>query len=236
MSANITQILQSARPPTDEEVAAIPWMPKLAAKDQQLTRAQIKIGQVNVGDHVCREGKPVRYWLGLVDGLLKVSNERDDGSSITYMGIPAGSWFGEGTALKNEPYRYNVQALRRSTIAAIPVAHFHWLLDHSIEFNKIIIYQLNERVGQFVAGRETDRINSPDIRVARTLVSLFNPILAPAVGNCLRITQQELADVVGLSRQRVNEALALLVQLGIVETTYGGVRVTDMERLRNFNA
>jgi CRP/FNR family cyclic AMP-dependent transcriptional regulator len=44
--------------------------------------------------------------------------------------------------------------------------------------------------------------------VARSLAALFNPVLYPGVGEVLRITQQELAYLVGLSRQRVNEALA----------------------------
>jgi CRP/FNR family cyclic AMP-dependent transcriptional regulator len=48
------------------------------------------------------------------------------------------------------------------------------------------------------------------VRVARSLASLFNPVLYPGVGEVLRITQQELAYLVGLSRQRVNEALTSL--------------------------
>jgi hypothetical protein len=53
-------------------------------------------------------------------------------------------------------------------------------------------------------------MNNPDMRVARSLAALFNPTLYPGVGEVLRITQQELAYLVGLSRQRVNEALAAL--------------------------
>jgi CRP/FNR family cyclic AMP-dependent transcriptional regulator len=43
--------------------------------------------------------------------------------------------------------------------------------------------------------------------VARSLAALFHPVLYPGVGELLRITQQELAYLVGLSRQRVNVAL-----------------------------
>jgi len=48
----------------------------------------------------------------------------------------------------------------------------------------------------------------------------------------LRITQQELAYLVGLSRQRVNEALSTLEAQGLVRTEYGGLRVLDLEGLR----
>ena len=48
----------------------------------------------------------------------------------------------------------------------------------------------------------------------------------------LRITQQELAYLVGLSRQRVNEALASLQAQNMIRVEYGGLRVLDIQRLR----
>ena len=134
--------------------------------------------------------------------------------------------------MKREPYRYNIQALRKSVVAGLPVDTFHWLLDHSIGFNRFVMNQLNERLGQFIAAREIDRMNNPDVRVARSLAALFNPTLYPGVGEILRITQQELAYLVGLSRQRVNEALAELEAQRTIRVEYGGLRVLDLVALR----
>jgi len=92
--------------------------------------------------------------------------------------------------------------------------------------------QLNERLGQFIAAREIDRMTNPDIRVARSLATLFNPVLYPGVGEVLRITQQELAYLVGLSRQRVNEALTTLSVQNVIQVEYGGLRVLDLQALR----
>ena len=184
------------------------------------------------GDLVCRIGRPPTYWFGVVDGLLKMSNDNADGTSMTYSGLPPGGWFGEGTVLKREPYRYNIQALRRSVVAGLPVDDFHWLLDHSIGFNRFVMNQLNERLGQFIAAREADRLNDPDARVARNLAALFNPVLFPGVGELLRITQQELGYLIGLSRQRVNEALRAAGRRKLIRVEYGGVRVIDLEALR----
>ena len=92
--------------------------------------------------------------------------------------------------------------------------------------------QLNERLAQFIAARETDRLNDPDVRVARNLAALFNPVLFPGVGELLRITQQELAYLIGLSRQRVNEALRTLQAQGAIRVVYGGLRVIDLAALR----
>jgi DNA-binding GntR family transcriptional regulator len=58
-------------------------------------------------------------------------------------------------------------------------------------------------------------------------------VLYPGVGELLRITQQELGYLVGLSRQRVNEALRALQASGVIRVEYGGVRVLDLERLRS---
>jgi len=96
--------------------------------------------------------------------------------------------------------------------------------------------QLNERLGQFIAAREIDRLSSANERVARSLGALFHPILYPGVGDLLRITQQELGYLVGLSRQRVNEALSALQQAQVIRIEYGGVRVLDLERLRRYTA
>jgi DNA-binding FadR family transcriptional regulator len=70
------------------------------------------------------------------------------------------------------------------------------------------------------------------VRVARNLAALFNPVLFPGVGELLRITQQELAYLIGLSRQRVNEALRTLQAQGAIRVEYGGLRVIDLAALR----
>jgi CRP/FNR family cyclic AMP-dependent transcriptional regulator len=113
---------------------------------------------------------------------------------------------------------------------------FEALLAQSIGFNRFVLNQLNERLGQFIAARETDRSIDPDFRVARNLAALFHPQLYPGVGQLLRITQQELAYLVGLSRQRCNLALQRLAQAGLIRVEYGGLRVLDLPGLRGFHA
>ncbi|OSZ73028.1 Crp/Fnr family transcriptional regulator [Hydrogenophaga sp. IBVHS1] len=222
-----------ARPPTEAELAEIPWLERLSEAERERAVAALVVGEAQAGDYVCRFGRPVTYWFGLVDGLLKMSNDDSQGPVITFTGVAPGGWFGEGTVLKHEQYRYNILALRKSRVAGLPVDTFDWLLDHSIGFNRFVMHQLNERLGQFIAAREIDRLNNPDLRVARNLAALFHPLLSPNVGGVLRITQQELAYLVGLSRQRVNEALTTLAAKGWIRVEYGGLRVLDLAALRS---
>ncbi len=221
------------RAATASELEAIPWLGVLQPEQRERVAQEIKVGDALPGDLVCRTGRPVTYWFGVIDGLLKMSSDNADGQTTTFTGVPPGGWFGEGTALKREPYRYNIQALRKSSVAGLPVDTFHWLLDHSIGFNRFVMNQINERLGQFIAALEIDRMNNPDARVARSLAALFNPVLYPGVGEVLRITQQELAYLVGLSRQRVNEALNTLQAQGVIRVEYGGLRVLSLEALRS---
>lgn len=223
---------ERARPPTPQELAQIPWLQSLSESERQRAVDALVVSEVQVGETICRIGRPVTYWFGLVDGLLKMSNDDSQGPVITFTGVAPGGWFGEGTVLKHEHYRYNIQALRKSHVAGLPIETFDWLLDHSLGFNRFVMHQLNERLGQFIAAREIDRLNDPDLRVARNLAALFHPLLSPNVGGILRITQQELAYLVGLSRQRVNEALATLSARGWIRVEYGGLRVLDLQALR----
>ena len=227
-----SSIRDRVRPATADDLDNIPGLRTLAPVERRRAEVAVVVGDAEPGDLVCRIGRPPTYWFGVVAGLLKLSNDNADGTSMTYSGLPPGGWFGEGTVLKREPYRYNVQALRHSVVGGLPADDFHWLLDHSIGFNRFVMNQLNERLAQFIAARETDRLNDPDVRVARNLAALFNPVLFPGVGELLRITQQELAYLIGLSRQRVNEALRTLQAQGAIRVEYGGLRVIDLAALR----
>ncbi len=227
-------LIARSRKPSADELAGVPWLATLTPEEASVAAADLRVLRAEPGEYVCRIGRPVTYWFGLIDGLLKMSNDSALGMPITFTGVPPGGWFGEGTVLKHEPYRYNIQALRRSLVAGITVPIFDWLLDRSIGFNRFVMRQLNERLGQFIAAREIDRLSDLDVRVARSLAALFHPVLYPGVGDLLRITQQELGYLVGLSRQRVNQALQALQAAQVIRIEYGGVRVLDLEGLRNF--
>jgi CRP/FNR family transcriptional regulator, cyclic AMP receptor protein len=232
MTTDLT-LHQRRRAPTASELQSIPWLRVLKPDEYERAAAHITVGDAEPGDVLCRVGRPVTYWFGVIEGLLKMSSDNAQGQTMTFSGLPSGGWFGEGTALKREPYRYNIEALRKSVVGGLPIDTFHWLLDHSIGFNRFVMNQLNERLGQFIAAREIDRMNNPDLRVARNLAALFNPVLFPGVGEVLRITQQELGYLVGLSRQRVNEALTTLEAQGVIRVEYGGLRILDLQALRS---
>jgi CRP-like cAMP-binding protein len=186
------------------------------------------------GAFICMKGEPVDSWMGIIDGLGKMASHWTTGKTTSLTGISSGAWFGEGSLLKNEPRRYDVMALRETRVAFMNRATFHWLLDHSIPFNRFIIAQINERLGQFIGMIENERMLDTDARIARGLAALFNPVLYPGTNRLLQISQEELGYLAGVSRQRANQALKVLEDAGLVKSEYGGILVVDLDGLRRF--
>jgi CRP/FNR family transcriptional regulator, cyclic AMP receptor protein len=113
-------------------------------------------------------------------------------------------------------------------------ATFEWLLDSSIGFNRYLLVQLNERLGQFIGMVEFERLLAPEARVARCLAELFNPHLYPGHAAEVAISQEEIGYLSGVSRQRVNQALQVLERAGLLQVDYGRIRITDLAGLRSY--
>lgn len=187
------------------------------------------------GAYVCHKGEAVEHWIGVAAGLVKICNYSFEGKAMSFSGIPTGGWFGEGSLLKNELRRYDGLALQDSRIAYLNRKTFQWLLDHSIGFNRFLLTQLNERLGQAFATIESQSLLGPDGRVARVLAGLFNPVLYPGFGAQLKVSQEELGYLTNLSRQRVNQALQLLAEKKLLKAAYGRIEILDLEGLRSFS-
>ncbi len=219
----------------EQMLEASPWFAALSEAEHERVRASLVLREYAPGGWICRKGEPSDQWIGVVDGLVKLNAFSPSGKCVTFTGVPAGSWFGEGSVLKREARKYDVVALRESRIVFMPEATFHRLLDTSFRFNRYLLMQLNERVGQFIGMVEHERLLEPDAKVARALASLFNPRLYPGTGEQIRISQEELGYLAGVSRQRANQALQRLERAGLVRVDYGAITIVDLEGLRCFD-
>jgi CRP-like cAMP-binding protein len=190
--------------------------------------------QVPAGGFVARMGQPVDHWIGVTDGLLKMSVTSPDGKVSTLTGINSGGWFGEGSLLKREPRRYDVVALRPSRAAFVPHSTFERLRATSLPFNHHLQHLMNSRLSLFIGMLEYDRLLDIDARVARCVATLFNTDLYPEPRAYVDLRQQELALLCGVSRQRVNVALRTLQSCGLLRVEPRGMTVLDLDGLRSF--
>ncbi len=210
------------------------WARSLTPEERHRVETSLAERRVAAGEYVCRKGEAVEHWIGILEGLVKMTSLSPTGKLTTFTGLPAGAWFGEGSLLKDEPRKYDVIALRDSRVVLMPRATFDALLDGSIAFNRFLLIQLTERLGQFIGQIEFDRLLNVEARVARCLAAMFNPLLYPGTGMQLQISQEEIGYLSDLSRQRVNQALKTLEQAGLLSVEYGGIVVRDLAGLRNF--
>jgi len=131
--------------------------------------------------------------------------------------------------LKSELRRYEVIALRDTELLCMPLAEFNQLRASSIEFNHFLTDLLNFRVSQAMALIEASRLRTAEQRVALSLSRLFWDRTRR-----LSLSQDELASLVGASRQTTNQALQSLVQRGLVTLDFGRVSIADDQALTCF--
>src|SRR6516164_4846296 len=97
------------------------------------------------------------------------------------------------------------------------------IYENSAAFNRFLVTQLNERLGQFIGLVEHGRTLDATAQLARSIASLFNPILYPDSSRHLEITQEEIGALSGISRQNANQCLKRLEKEGLLRLEYGGV-------------
>ncbi len=210
------------------------WADSLTDDEAERARRGIVERAYAAGSYICHRGDRLDQWTGVITGLVKLSAISNSGKAMTFAGINARGWFGEGTILKDEPRKYDLVALRDTRLALMNRPTFMWLFENSVGFNRFLVWQFNERMGQFIATIEHDRLHDPIARVARNIAWLFNPVLYPGVGAHLEITQEELALLAGLSRQIVSRGLKALEDAQLLRIERGGLTVIDIDRLATY--
>ena len=64
----------------------------------------------------------------------------------------------------------------------------------------------------------------------------YNPQLSPGIEAHLGISQEEIGFLSGVTRPRVNRALHILADAGLLRVEYGGITILDVKGLRNYGA
>ncbi len=207
------------------------WSRELTEPEFERARRGIVERTFPKGAYVCHRGDRLDAWIGVVEGLIKLGTISETGKDVTLAGLRTGCWFGEGSVLKDEPRQYDLAVLRDTRLAFMNRATFLWLFENSVGFNRFLVRQFNERLGQFIALVEYDRTLNATARLARSIAWLFNPVLYPQGNNFLQISQEEIGMLSGISRPAANEALKTLEGRGLIELTRMGIAVKDLHAL-----
>ena len=75
-----------------EMLQASLWSRSLSPEQLRRVESEIITRQIPAGGFVCRKGEPVEHWIGVIDGLVKMTNLSADGKPTTFTGLPTGGW------------------------------------------------------------------------------------------------------------------------------------------------
>lgn len=216
----------SFAPTAQRFIEAQPWFASAPLAVQDRLRTEVFAQQADKGAVMMPAGSAVQGWHAVLSGLVMLQSPAGKGRSSAFIGVPDGEWFGEGSAMKPEPRKYHVVALRPTTLLCLPLPLFDLLRETHLAFNQFLVLHLNMRLGQAMTIIEAGRTQSPEHRVALYLSRLFWRSTRR-----LNLTQDELGQLVGLSRQTVNRVLRTLEDQGIVSLDFGRVAIVDDEAL-----
>ena len=127
---------------TSHFLATQSWFASLPHSTQNHVGENVLRTTGKKGDVMLQANAPVEGWYAVLSGLVKLQSAPVKGRSSTFVGVACGDWFGEGSALKSEPRRYEVIALRDTELLCLPLAEFNQLRAISIEFNQVLVNQL----------------------------------------------------------------------------------------------
>ena len=215
-----------------ERVRGSAWFPTLASAAQQEVLDRMHTQRLAPGEALSRQGELQTHWCGVLNGLLKWSSASRQGRSLTLGGLSVGSWFGEGSLLRQAPREAEIVALRPSLVALLPRDVFEELVRTQPGFALFLLRHINERLQWFMGDIRAHRLLDVDSQVARALVGLFHPVLHPGASTHLAITQEEVAQLIGISRQRCNSALRSLQTAGLLRLDRGSITVLELDTLR----
>jgi CRP/FNR family cyclic AMP-dependent transcriptional regulator len=163
----------------------------------------------------------------VVDGRLAISNKSIDGRESMMALMEKGDLFGEMALFDGLRRSAEARALESSTVVAIPFDPLRDLYESQPSLLWKVVALLAGRI------RNTDEALADSVfldvtgRTAKRLLELAGD----ADEFALPITQEELAGMVGASRERVNKAIASFIRLGWIEQHERRYRITNREQL-----
>jgi CRP-like cAMP-binding protein len=191
--------------------------------------------RVGKGEAVYRQGDPPVELYQLVEGTVKICNFSRDGREITTGEFQPGDCFGEMGVIDGLPRVSHAIASRDAVVRVLGKARFEELAARFPEVDRQLALMLCRRVRLLYALNEEASELSLHQRVARTVLRLASSRAPQDPGRELYITisQEEMGQMLGASRQSINKELKSLAEEGTLSLRYGRIYIRDLEQLRH---
>lgn len=187
------------------------------------------------GDWIFMLGDPSHTIYFLQKGRIKISALSDCGQELLLEIVGPGEIFGDVAAIQGTVRTTSAQALEDSLLCEIPRKDFESLLSTYPEITSHLLESLTSRLRR--AEAQLLSLISQDVstRVREALLEFidFESEGQPGLPVEIKITQQDLANRVGASRQKTWQALKELEDWGMLRLSYGSILVTAPHKLRD---
>lgn len=168
-------------------------------------------------------------------GRMKITALSEDGHEVLHEIVGPGEIFGDTSTILGMPRTTSAQALEASLLYEIRRSDFETLLSMYPE----LAFQLLKSVGLRLKKAEAQLVNVICNDVSRRVREALIDLIAKEVGVGsdrpirIKITQQDLANSIGASRQKTWKALKELEDANVLRLSYGSILVLAPQKLRN---
>lgn len=186
------------------------------------------------GATIFRKNESADRMFVVLEGRVKIYSQSGARKRKTFAYLQPGDFFGEMAIIDGQERSASAQAVEPSRLLMIRRADFRRLLDADAGLTRRLLKAVGARLRR--ADEEIESLLFCNVlgRVARTLDAIVRECGTRAEDGVRvrrRYTHQELADLVGTTREPLSRALGMLRRAGIAETGQGRILVREPRRL-----
>jgi CRP-like cAMP-binding protein len=189
------------------------------------------------GELICGRGDPPEEWLACAKGAIRVSSTSISGKQVTLTYVEPGIWFGDVAIFDGDRRTHDVYAHGECTTLCVARADFRKILSTHVELYEAMLRLHARRIRQLYGLVEDLNTLPLRARLAKQLIHLVRSYGVASLSNAsemrigLQLAQEELAQLLGASRQRVNQELKAMEREEIIRIEPGGVVVRNRNAL-----
>ena len=186
------------------------WFSKLSPALRQAILARATVRRLADGATLSARGTPAQEWVGVAKGAVRVSSVSLSGKQVTLTYVEPGTWFGDIALFDGLPRTHDASAHGDTTLLIVRKSDFKELLAQHVELYDALL-RLNCRRLRLMFDQIEDLNTRPLAARLAKQVMLLARSYGVQEGEEIRIglalAQEDLAQLLGASRQRVNQEL-----------------------------
>jgi CRP-like cAMP-binding protein len=186
------------------------------------------------GQMIYVQDEPGREMFRLITGSVRVSVGRSDGREVIYLLFEPGDCFGDSSLVDGGLRPHTAEALSDVEVDILHLPDFNRLRAQHRGFDDALLKLLARQMRAVSTQYEEASLNNLTSRVAgRILVAArsFGAAVDGGVRISLRLSQSEIASMVGASRQSVNKIIRRFQSQGVLTIDHGAILVRDFALL-----